>query len=181
MTEITQNTAGSSAHNEPAYVLIGKLQKTHGIKGEIAMRVVTQFPERIRVGKSLYLGDDHNELVVNSLRWKNDLLLIGFAGFDNPEEVSKLTNLEVFSRIQDLPKLPKGQFYHHQLIGLKVWQGDEYLGLLTEIMETGANDVYVIKDDEGEELLIPAIPDVIKTIDLELGNMQVELLEGLRD
>ncbi|NLC29682.1 MAG: 16S rRNA processing protein RimM, partial [Chloroflexi bacterium] len=92
-----------------------------------------------------------------------------------------LTNLEVFNRIQDLPKLPKGQFYHHQLIGLKVWQGDEYLGLLTEIMETGANDVYVIKDDEGEELLIPAIPDVIKTIDLELGNMQVELLEGLRD
>ena len=181
MTEITQNTAGSSAHNEPAYVLIGKLQKTHGIKGEIAMRVITQFPERIRVGKSLYLGDDHNELVVNSLRWKNDLLLIGFAGFDNPEEVSKLTNLEVFSRIQDLPKLPKGQFYHHQLIGLKVWQGDEYLGLLTEIMETGANDVYVIQDDEGEELLIPAIPDVIKTIDLESGNMQVELLEGLRD
>ena len=58
---------------------------------------------------------------------------------------------------------------------------DEYLGLLTEIMETGANDVYVIQDDEGEELLIPAIPDVIKTIDLELGNMQVELLEGLRD
>ncbi len=181
MTEITQNTAGSSAHNEPAYVLIGKLQKTHGIKGEIAMRVITQFPERIRVGKRLYLGDDHNEFVVNSLRWKNDLLLVGFVGYDNPEEASQLTNLEVFNRIQDLPKLPKGQFYHHQLIGLKVWQGDEYLGLLTEIMETGANDVYVIKDDEAEELLIPAIPDVIKTIDLELGNMQVELLEGLRD
>jgi 16S rRNA processing protein RimM len=181
MTEITQNTAGSSAHNEPAYVLIGKLQKTHGIKGEIAMRVITQFPERIRVGKRLYLGDDHNEFVVNSLRWKNDLLLVGFVGYDNPEEASQLTNLEVFNRIQDLPKLPKGQFYHHQLIGLKVWQGDEYLGLLTEIMETGANDVYVIQDDEGEELLIPAIPDVIKTIDLESGNMQVELLEGLRD
>lgn len=145
------------------------------------MRVITQFPERIRIGKILYVGDDHNELVVHSLRWKNDLLLLSFVGFDNPEEASQLTNQEVFSRVEDLPKLPGGQYYHHELIGLEVWQGDEYLGLLTEIMETGANDVYVIQAGEDEELLIPAIPDVIKTIDLESGTMQVELLEGLRD
>jgi 16S rRNA processing protein RimM len=67
------------------------------------------------------------------------------------------------------------------LIGLKVWQEKEYLGELAEILETGANDVYVILAEGAEELLIPAIPDVIKVIDIEAGVMQVQLLEGLRD
>lgn len=181
MTEFTSNTAGSSAQNEPAYLLIGRLQKTHGIKGEIAMRVITQYPERIRVGKVLFLGEEHKEFSISSIRWKNDLMLIGFDGFDNPEEAAKLTNLEVFSPTRNLPRLPKGQYYHHQLIGLKVWQEQEYLGELIEILETGANDVYVIQTEGAEELLIPAIPDVIKEIDIDAGTMQVQLLEGLRD
>ena len=67
------------------------------------------------------------------------------------------------------------------MIGLEVWQGDEFLGELTDIMETGANDVYVIQKDDAAELLIPAIPDVIKVINPEEGIMIVELLEGLRD
>ena len=181
MAEFKSNVAGSSAQNEPAYVLIGKLQKSHGIKGEIAMRVVTQFPERIHTGKIVFLGDDHQEFVIRSVRWKNELMLIGFVGFDNPEDASKLTNLEVFSPTHKLPKLPKGKYYHHQLIGLKVWQDDEFLGELGEILETGANDVYVIQAEGVQELLIPAIPDVIKKIDLEAGIIQVHLLEGLRD
>ena len=181
MTENTPNTAGSSNQNEPAYLLIGVLQKTHGIKGEIAMRVITQFPERIRTGKSVFLGEDHEEYQVVSVRWKNALMLLRFAGFNNPEEAARLTNLEVFSRTRGLPKLPEGQYYHHQLVGLKVWQADEYLGELVDIMETGANDVYIIASVESQELLIPAIPDVIKKIDLEDGTIQVELLEGLRD
>lgn len=173
--------AGSSAQNEPAYLLIGRLQKTHGIKGEIAMRVITQYPERIRVGKTVFLEDERKEVIISSIRWKNDLMLIGFEGFDNPEDAAKLTNLEVFSPTRNLPRLPKGQYYHHQLIGLKVWQEEEYLGELIEILETGANDVYVIQAEGVEELLIPAIPDVIKNIDIEAGTMQVQLLEGLRD
>lgn len=181
MTETKPNSAGSSAQNEPAYVLIGRLQKTHGIKGEIAMRVITHYPERIRPGKLVFLGEDHQEFTVTSVRWKNDLILIGFAGFNNPEEAAKLTNLEVFSPTKNLPRLPKGEYYHHQLIGLKVWQADEFLGELIEILETGANDVYVIHVEGAEELLIPAIPDVIKAIDLEAGTMHVQLLEGLRD
>ena len=181
MTENTPNTAGSSNQNEPAYLLIGVLQKTHGIKGEIAMRVITQFPERIRTGKSVFLGEDHEEYQVVSVRWKNALMVLRFAGFNNPEEAARLTNLEVFTRTLGLPKLPEGQYYHHQLIGLKVWQADEYLGELVDIMETGANDVYIIASVGSQELLIPAIPDVIKYIDLENGTIQVELLEGLRD
>ena len=101
--------------------------------------------------------------------------------FDNPEDASKLTNLEVFTKSRNLPKLPDGQYYHHQLIGLKVWEADELLGELVEIMETGANDVYAIQAEDGTDLLIPAIPQVIKEIDTVAGTMKVELLEGLRD
>ncbi len=92
-----------------------------------------------------------------------------------------MTNLEVFSPARNLPRLPEGQYYHHQLIGLKVWQEQEYLGELIEILETGANDVYVIQAEGAAELLIPAIPEVIKSIDIDAGTMEVHLLEGLRD
>ena len=143
--------------------------------------MITLFPERIRTGKSVFLGEDHEEYQVVSVRWKNALMVLRFAGFNNPEEAARLTNLEVFTRTLGLPKLPEGQYYHHQLIGLKVWQADEYLGELVDIMETGANDVYIIASVGSQELLIPAIPDVIIKIDLEAGTIQVELLEGLRD
>ncbi len=181
MDDQNKKAAGSSSKNEPAYLLIGKLQKTHGVKGEIAMRVHTQFPERIRVGKGVYLGEAKNEMIIASIRKKANLLLIRFAGIENPEDASELTNYEMFTKTRNLPKLPEGQFYHHQLIGLKVWEGQEFLGELTEIMETGANDVYVVQQADGRELLFPAIPDVIKEINLEDETMFVELLEGLRD
>ena len=180
---LDQNTdkAGSLAKNEPAYLLIGRLQKSHGIKGELAMRVDTDFPERIRTGKSVYLGEDKREMVVASTRWKGNLLLIRFSGITNPENASELTNLEVFKTTRNLPKLPEGKYYHHQLLGLRVWEADEYLGELVEIMETGANDVYVVQKEGAKELLIPAIPNVVREIDLENGRMNVILIEGLRD
>ena len=74
MDDHNKKAAGSSTKNEPAYLLIGRLQKSHGIKGEIAMRVHTQFPERIRAGKSVYVGDEKGEMIVASIRWKANLL-----------------------------------------------------------------------------------------------------------
>lgn len=169
------------AKNEPAYLLIGRLQKSHGLKGELAMRVDTDFPERIRAGKSVYLGEEKHEMIVASARWKGKLLLIRFTGIDNPEDASQLTNFDVFTKTRNLPKLPVGHYYHHQLIGLQVWEGEELLGELIDIMQTGANDVYIIHKEGAQELLIPAIPEVIRTVDLEAGKMNVVLLEGLRD
>ncbi len=181
MADQNLNKAGSLAKNEPAYLLIGRLQRSHGIKGELAMRVDTDFPERIRPGKSVYLGDDKQEKTVASVRWKGNLMLIRFRGIDNPEDASELTNLEVFKSTRNLPKLPEGKYYHHVLLGLQVWEGDEHLGELVEIMETGANDVYVIQKEDAKELLIPAIPDVVLEVDLDNCRMNVSLLEGLRD
>ena len=72
------------------------------------------------------------------------------------------------------------EYYHHQLIGLNVYAGEEFLGVLTSVLQTGANDVYIVEDAAGKELLLPSIPDVILGIDLTSKRMDVHLMEGLR-
>ena len=180
MADQYQDTAGSIDPVEPAYVLIGRLQKSHGVRGEITLRLMTDFPERIRRGKIIYVGTDFQPSKITGTRWKNDLLLLKLEGFDNPESVRELVGKDIFSAVKDLPSLPEGRYYHHQLIGLRVWEGDEDLGVLAAIMETGANEVYIIDQADGKELLIPAIPEVILKVDLEQKRMDVHLLEGLR-
>jgi len=144
------------------------------------MRVFSDFPERIRRGKTVYMGPEFQANKITGTRWKNDLLLVKLEGFDNPESMRELVGKEVFTAVKDLPPLSEGKYYHHQLIGLRVWEGDEDLGVLAAIMETGANEVYIIDQADGSELLLPAIPEVILKIDLEQKRMDVHLLEGLR-
>lgn len=171
---------GSNPKVEPAFILIGYLQKAHGIHGEIAMRIGSDFQERLHERQKVYLGEAHTPQILNTVRAHQDLMLISFNGIDTREAVETLTNLGIFLASRDLPALPAGKYYHHQLIGLKVWQVEEYLGIISEILETGANDVYVIRQPDGGELLIPAIESVIREVDLVQGRMEVSLLEGLR-
>lgn len=180
MAEQYQDAAGSIGPVEPAYVLIGRLQKSHGVRGEITLRVFSDFPERIRRGKTIYIGADFQTCKITGTRWKNDLLLLKLEGFDSPESVRELVGKEIFSAVKDLPSLSEGRYYHHQLIGMRVFEGEEDLGVLAAIMETGANEVYIIDQADGQELLIPAIPEVILKVDLEQKRLEVRLLEGLR-
>lgn len=180
MADQYQDTAGSIDPVEPAYVLIGRLQKSHGVHGEITLRVFSDFPERIRRGKTVYVGTDYQAHKITGTRWKHDLLLLKLEGFDNPESVRELVGKDVFTAVKDLPALSEGRYYHHQLIGLRVFEGEEDLGVLAAIMETGANEVYIVDQADGSELLLPAIPEVILKVDLEQKRMEVHLLEGLR-
>ena len=180
MAEQYQDTAGSIGPVEPAYVLIGRLQKSHGVRGEITLRLMTDFPERIRRGKVIYVGPDFQPNKITGTRWKNELLLLKLEGYDNPEDVREIVGLDVFAAVKDLPALSAGRYYHHQLIGMRVFEGDENLGVLAAIMETGANEVYIIDQADGSELLIPAIPEVILKVDLDQKRIDVHLLEGLR-
>lgn len=179
INSVQQENAGS-AFDGPAFVLVGKIQRPHGVAGEITMRVATNFPERIRRGSKLYLGESYKEVKVQKTRWKGNLLLIKLVGFDTPEDVMVFTNLWAFVSVDDIPPLPEGEYYHHQLIGLKVFAGEEFLGDLTSILQTGANDVYILEDSEGKELLIPAIPEVIQNVDIKNRRINVKLMEGLR-
>jgi 16S rRNA processing protein RimM len=169
------NRTGSPRRGEPEYVLIGKLQRSHGVTGEIVLGITTDFPERIKRGKLIYLGADHSPRMISGARPFHNNMLITMDGVRTREEAAELTNLEVFVRTDELPALAEGQFYHHQLIGLKaVLEDGREIGTLGEIMETGANDVYVINGADGQEILLPAIDSVILKIDLSVKQMVVK-------
>ena len=175
-----QQPAGSPQSGEPEFLVIGKLRAPHGLQGELLMDVLTDFPERIKPGRQVYAGEERRPLEVRSCRPASKGMLIRFQGFDTPEAAGVLRNQHVFVSTADLPALPEGEYYHHQLIGLRVVSdtGDE-LGRLAEILDTSANDVYVIRPDEGPDLLLPAIDPVIVKIDLEQQTITVHLLPGM--
>ncbi|NLW72400.1 MAG: 16S rRNA processing protein RimM [Chloroflexi bacterium] len=179
MSEVSISSAGSARKLEPAFVLVGLLQKAHGVKGEIEMRILTDFPKRMRPGRKLYLGNEKILYELKSARPKRDLLLLSFVGVDSREAAQRLTNSDVFVAVKELPVLPPGEYYHHQLIGLQIMNEGSPFGILREVLETGANDVYVIDDVDGNERLLPVIPSVVLSIDIDKGIIEVNVPEGL--
>ena len=172
--------AGSPQKGEPVFLAVGKLRRPHGVHGEIIMDVLTDFPERLQRGMTLYVGPDHQPLLLRSYRPHAAALLVAFEGYDTPEQAGELRNRLAFVPVADRPPLPEGEYYHHQLIGLKVVsEQDELLGKVAEILETGANDVYVVRSEAGVEILIPAVDEFILNIDLERGEMRVHVVPGL--
>lgn len=172
--------AGSLDSGEPVFLVVGKLRRPHGVRGDMLMDVVTDFPERLRSGVSVYVGEDHQPIRIRSVRQAGQAVLIAFEPYRDPESVGVLRNQFIYVRADDRPPLPEGEYYHHQLVGLRViTDGGAVLGQLTSIIETGANDVYVVTLESGQEVLLPAISSVILDIDLEKGEMQVHLLPGL--
>lgn len=174
------NLSGSSPPGEPEFLVVGKLGKPHGIHGEIVMDVYTDFPERLEVGVVVYIGPQHKPIQIARRRPHPRGLMLSFEGFQSREAVADLRNLLVQVPTADRPALPDGEYYQHQLLGLQVIdEGGLELGLVTAIIETGANDVFVVKDKEGSEVLIPDIEPVILDIDLGEKQIKVHMLPGL--
>lgn len=185
MSSETQSTdplkpAGSPPSGEPAFLVVGKLRRPHGTRGEILMEVFTDFPERIKAGDVIFAGSEHVPLSIRSLRWNNRLMLLAIKGYSTPEEVGVWRNQWVYVHAEDRPELEDGEYYHHQLLGLRVRaESRDVLGVVTDILETGSNDVLVVKADEGPEILLPMIESVILEVDLQGGEIHVHLLPGL--
>lgn len=173
---------GSPPVGEPEYLVIGFLRRPHGVKGEILMDIHTDFPERLRPGVTLFVGEEHLPMQLAGCRPHQTGLLVRFRGLETPEQAGQYRNTWVYVRTADRPPLPKGEYYHHQLLGLNVVADDDRpLGVLVDILETGANDVYVVRDADGRETLLPAIPAVILDIRPVDRFMRVHLLDGLTD
>ncbi len=140
------------------------------------MDILTDFPERLRVGRTVYIGEEkHLPMKVARVRPAGKTFLLGLEGIETREQASELRNQYVFVQTKTIPLLPKGEYYHHQLLGLKVVddQGN-VLGKLDEILETRANDVYVVRAEDGSELLLPAVEnEVILNVDLKQGEIVV--------
>lgn len=175
-------SSGSPDLGEPAFLVLGKLRRAHGVKGEIPLEVYTQMLELLTPENVIYVGEEHQALTVEKTRWKNELLLIKFKEIDDRAVVSELTNKLLYVKTTQLPPLPEGDFYYHDLIGLDVYEPDgRYLGVLVQILETGANDVYLIQNDANEEVLIPATEEMILEIDPDQEKMIVARMQWYGD
>lgn len=172
--------AGPPTAGGPAFLVVGKVRRPHGVQGEVVAEIYTDFPERLIPRKDIYLGEKHVKLVISSQRPHNEGLLLGFEGVATPEQAGCYRNQILSIAALERSELPEGEFYFHELLDLDVVdEAGNPLGTLTEILETGANDVYVVTDLSGRELLLPAIPEVVLNVDLEAKTMKIHLLQGL--
>jgi len=180
MSGAEERPAGPPTAGGPAFLVVGKVRRPHGVHGEVVAEILTDFPERLNPKKAIYLGEKHEKLVIASQRQHNEGLLLGFEGVTTPEQAGRYRNQMLSIAAAEVSDLPDGEFYFHELLDLEVVdEAGKLLGILTEIMETGANDVYVVTDSSGCELLLPAIPEVVLDVDLDAKTMKVHLLPGL--
>ena len=172
--------AGSPAPGEPVFLAVGKLRRPHGVKGEMLMEVLTDFPERLRPGFTLYLEPANEPLVLRSVRPHKDGLLVAFKDCDTPEQAGEYRNRLVNVKAASRPTLPEGEYYHHQVIGLRVrTDSGQALGQATEILSTRAHDVLVVRGETGPEILIPLVEPFLQEIDLAQGEIIVSLIPGM--
>ena len=163
----------------PDPVNVGWVLGSHGTSGEIRVKSYTDVPTRFDSGQDLYI-DRVPYRITDSFPARKDQVVLKLEGIDTPAAAEELSGQWLTSPAQDSPELSAGEFFHFQLLGLQARTEDgEDLGTLREILQTGSNDVYRIEKD-GRELLLPAISQVIRRIDLSAGVVVVKLLEGMR-
>jgi len=162
---------------KPEYVTIGKVLAPWGIKGKIKVAVTTDFPQRFTPSLKVYINQQ--PMTIDSSEWHKGKLVIKLNAIDSMEKAQKLRGQTIDIPGSQLQPLPEGQYYLFQIIGLEVrTTRGELLGVVTEILTAESNDTYVVSGDRGE-ILIPAINDVVKSIDLDAGHMVIEPIEGL--
>jgi 16S rRNA processing protein RimM len=144
------------------------------------MHILTDFPERLVPGTQVYIGSNHTPITIERAQPHSGKMLITFEAIRDREQAGMLRSQVVYVHRDSIPPLPEGEYYHHELLGLQVvTDTGRQLGKLVEIIETGANDVYLVRADSGEESLVPAIDEVILKVDLDAGEIQIHPLPGL--
>ncbi len=162
---------------------VGIITTTHGIRGEVKLLPITDHPEIFVSGQEFLLdtGKETRILTVVSRKQVKQFIVLGFREVQGIEEAQLLKGKDLWIREEDAVPLAEGEYFIHDLIGLEVFlDTGERLGELTGVMETGANDVYIVEDD-GREYLLPAIRECILDIDLDEEKMTVHEMPGLFD
>ena len=168
------------------YFNVGKIVNTQGLQGEMRVLSVTDFAEeRFKKGNRLALFDKKDQFVMDveiaSHRKVKNFDIIKFKGMYHINDIEKFRDFSLKVAEEDLSDLEDGEFYYHEIIGLEVYENDVLLGTIKEILQPGANDVWVVKRKGKRDLLLPYIPPVVLGIDIEQGRVDVERPEGLDD
>jgi 16S rRNA processing protein RimM len=159
------------------FIVVGRVVAHWGARGEIKVEMMTDFPDRFSPQEEVYI-DGQPMTIVRSRRHQGRVIL-KLATIDSVEAAQALRGRFLEVPQSQLRPLPKDEYYQFQLLGLEVWTIEgELLGQIAHILPTGSNDVYIVPSRHGE-LLIPAIEDVVKSVDLEKGRIVIEVIEGL--
>ena len=160
-------------------LVVGRVLAPWGVKGQVKVEVMTDSPQRLAPQNRVYL--DGRPLVIEDTRRLKGYLVLKLDTIDTVEAAERLRGRYLEAPRPDTSALLPGEYYHFQLIGLEVWSLEgELLGRISDILATGANDVYVVQGERGE-VLVPAVDEVVRSIDLEGGRMTVEVIAGLLD
>ncbi len=164
-------------------IIIGKFGAPHGVRGDIKVYPLTDFPDRFNDIKKAYvddaglfafLGNNEGEIEIISTRYQNNFVVMKVKGINSREDAARLTNKLLKINRCDVAPLGEGEYYAFDIIGLSVYnQDDEVLGKITDILKTGSNDVYVTKTDDNREILIPALKKVVTEINVDGGYIKV--------
>lgn len=173
--------------NRPAlkYLQIGEILRPHGVHGEVRMRVVTAYPERIPELKRVYLGRDPFDSKpapydIEHVRWHHDVVLITFKGVNDRDAAERLRQRAVLVALEDAVPLAEGEVYLFELIGMRVVTEDgQDIGQVIDVLEAGPNDTYLIESDVYGEYGIPDVPQFIIRIDKAQRQLVVRLMDGL--
>lgn len=165
-----------------SYLRVGVIASTHGLKGEVKVFPTTDDPERFRDLKWVLLdtGNEYKSLQVAGVKFFKNQVILKFREFNDINEVEQYKGKDLLvTREQAIP-LEENENFITDLIDMEVYTDKgELLGTLTDVLQTGANDVYVVGTDKGKEVLLPAIPSCILEVDVEAARMTVHILEGL--
>jgi 16S rRNA processing protein RimM len=174
-----------SKSETPEYLILGEILRPHGIRGELRMRILTAYPEHLSELETVYLGRDPYKstataYTVEHIRMHQAYALLKFKGIDDRDQADRLRTLYVMTTLEDAVPLEDDEFYLYQLIGMTVkTDNGATLGTLTEVLETGANEVYIVDSPQYGEVLIPVLDETILKIDPDTNLVIVKLPEGL--
>lgn len=166
------------------YVKVGEIVNTHGIKGEVRISNMTDFPDqRFAVGNTLYLEEEEDcylPLIVTSHRIHKKFDLLTFESYSNINEVLDWVGRNLFIEEDQQSSLEENSFYIHEIMGLDVVdENNNSIGQIQEVQTMASNDVWVVKREHKKDLLLPIIKNVIKSVDVEAGRVVVCIPEGL--
>ncbi len=163
---------------------VGVITTTHGIKGEVKVFPTTDDARRFKRLKEVIVdtGKEQVTLEIEGVKFFKNLVILKFKGIDNINDVEKYRKSKLLVPRKNAVRLSKDEYFIADLMGLEIRDEDgERIGTLESVLETGANDVYIIKLDDGRELLLPAIKQCVLEVDVEAGFMRIHILDGLLD
>jgi 16S rRNA processing protein RimM len=167
---------------EPRYLALGRIQRPHGVRGEVRLEILTDYPERLSGLKTVFLGSEHRAYQVENCRLHQKIALVKLAGLDDRDSADQLRGKMVHVAIEDAVPLEGDEHYEFQMEGVQVvTDAGQVLGEIVEVFTApGANDVFIVHGPLGE-ILIPVIEDVVTDLDLDAGRLVIHPLPGLLD